>query len=686
MREGVRFTGLMGMVLTSALVAVSSADETYHLAPISILGREQDTSLQPGSVDVVTPADILQIQPRSTEDVLRRVAGIYIKPEEESAVVANIGVRGLPAGDYKTLILEDGVPVQPGIFVGNARYYNPRIQRMDGVEVLKGAASLRYGPNTIGGVINYLSKTPADGVSVSGRVGSWNTREATIEAGASVFDGSSRVGAIATHARSDGFMDKGYEMTDIMVKSGTAIGEDHYLGLKFLYYENEANISYRGLFPEAYAAGAKFNPAPDDTFLTDRLALDLNHEWQIHPDVTLQTLAYWSATTRDYWRYGLVPGQQTTLNADGLRVWNYSDQVQGNNRAFSRVGLDTRLTVAHGAFGVDSESELGVRVMQEDMEDKTVRANRAAPRDPVGAPQRDRVDSADSLAVFAQNRFDFTERFAVTAGLRMEAYEQKRDDRRTAAAADTFSNTEFMPGIGATYQVSPVAQVFGSVYRAFAPPLVGSVVGVDDPPTDAETSVNVELGVRGHADRIRYEITAFQMDFANQVDPGVSGIRNPNEGSALIQGVEGTLGYEVGHGVRVGGNVTYIPTAEYGEDRPGEALKGNRLPDSAEWTGNLSLGYQQGRLQTALLFNYVGATYGNGMNNREFTTETSDTWGGRIPSYYTLDLTGQFAILQDLSVFGAVKNLTDERYVSGLRQGIYVGPERSYELGAKYTF
>jgi len=55
------------------------------------------------------------------------------------------------------------VPVAPGLFVGNGRYYNPRIQRMDEIEVLKGAAALRYGPNTIGGVINYKTKDPSDG-------------------------------------------------------------------------------------------------------------------------------------------------------------------------------------------------------------------------------------------------------------------------------------------------------------------------------------------------------------------------------------------------------------------------------------------------------------------------------------------------------------------------------------------
>lgn len=107
---------------------------------------------------------------------------------------------------------------------------------MAGVEILKGAASLRYGPNTIGGVINYLTKTPDDGVSVSGRLGSWNTREATIEAGASSSDGAARIGVIATRARSDGFMDRGYDMTDIMVKGSATLGDDHHLGVKLSYH------------------------------------------------------------------------------------------------------------------------------------------------------------------------------------------------------------------------------------------------------------------------------------------------------------------------------------------------------------------------------------------------------------------------------------------------------------------
>ncbi|MBU2112496.1 MAG: TonB-dependent receptor plug domain-containing protein, partial [Gammaproteobacteria bacterium] len=99
---------------------------------------------QTGSVVVIDRAQIEQIQPLSTEDILRRIPGINIKSEEETSVVSNFGMRGLSASESKSLMLEDGVPVAPGLFIGNDHYFNPRIQRVEQVEVLKGSASLRY--------------------------------------------------------------------------------------------------------------------------------------------------------------------------------------------------------------------------------------------------------------------------------------------------------------------------------------------------------------------------------------------------------------------------------------------------------------------------------------------------------------------------------------------------------------
>ena len=646
-----------------------------------IVGGEEAITQQPGSVSIVTSEQLERSQPLSTEDALRGVPGVHIKGEEETGVVANIGIRGLNAADYKTLILEDGVPIAPGLFVGNGRYYNPRIQRMDEIEVLKGAAALRYGPNTIGGVINYKTKDPIDGFSVSGRVGTHNYRETTIEAGGKTKSGDATAGILYTRADSDGFQDKDFDMQDLMAKAGMALGDNQWLGAKFTYYENDANISYRGHFLVEYNAGAEYNPAPDDYFLTERKSLDLNHMWDIRPGMSLNSVLYWSEVSRDYWRFAVDNAASTAAGR-----WVYTDNVDGNNRSFDRIGLDSRLTVANTLLGVHGEAEIGVRVMQEEMLDQRVRATRATPRS--GPIDTDRIDTANSYALFAQNRFDVTDRLSITPGLRIEHYEQEREDRRNAANDGESSNTEFLPGIGATYQVNPAAQLYGSVYKAFSPPLNSQsiVTGVDQQ-LDAEHSINVEFGLRGRRGRLGYELTAFQMDFDNQITPAISGgLANANAGSTLHRGLEAAMNYHWSNGLRLGGNLTWIPVSDYREDRGGGIDDGNRLPYSPELLANVSVGYASGPLDVELSWQYVDEQYGSGDNSVPIAGSGNAIWSGLIPSYNVTDLTGSYAVNKQFKVFAAVKNLTDERYIAGLRQGIYAGPERALEIGAKYTF
>ncbi len=649
-----------------------------------VAGDEDAVTQQPGSVSIVGPADLERIQPLSTEDALRAVPGIHIKGEEESAVVANIGIRGLSAADYKSLILEDGVPVAPGLFVGNQRYYNPRIQRMEEIEVLKGAAALRYGPNTIGGVINYKTKEPIDGVAVAGRVGSHNYQETTVEAGGKSPSGEAKAGLFYTRAKSDGFQGKGFDMEDLMLKGGMALGSNQWIGVKFTHHENDANISYRGLFPGEYAAGAAYNPAPDDWFLTARKSLDINHQWDISPDMTLNTLLYWSEMNRDYWRFSV---DNAASNAAGR--WVYTDALAGNNRAFERVGLDSRLAVNHKGFGINSKAEIGIRVMKEEMVDQNISATRASPRS--GTLTQDRVDSATGYALFGENRFDVTEKLSITPGLRIEHYEQKREDLRNGANNGKSANTEYLPGIGATYWVSPGAQLYGSVYKAFSPPLNSQsiVTGVDQQ-LDAESSINIEAGVRGKTGRLRYELTVFQMDFDNQITPAISGgLANANAGSTLHRGMEAAFGYGWDNGFSLDANLTWIPTADYREDRVADGIKsGNRLPYAPELLANVTLAYASGPLKVALSGRYVDAQYGHGDNSSPIVKPAgaNDVWKGKLPSYHTLDLTGSYDVGRQLKLSAAIKNLTDERYIAGLRQGIYAGPERSFELGARYSF
>lgn len=659
-----------------------------------VAAREDGVRVIPGAVTVVDREELDRIQPMSTEAALRGVAGVSIKPEEETAIVVNVGVRGLSAADFKSLTLEDGVPIAPGLFVGNGRYYNPRIQRMDSIEVLKGAAALRYGPSTIGGVINYRTRDPEPGVRLALRAGSHDYREATLEAGADSEDARATAGLFYTDARSDGFQGKGFDMQDVMIKAGAYLGDTQRFGIKLMHYKNDANISYRGVFLDAFQNRVRDNPAPDDYFLTARTAIDLNHEIDLSPRSRLNTLVYWSQVHRDYWRFNTV-SSAPTRQVDGITVWNYADTLNGNNRAFDRAGLDSRLFVEHQTFGTHGEAEFGLRLMRESMDDQTVAATRATPR--TGTLSTDRVDTANSLALFAQNRFILSDALSITPGLRIERYTQERLDLRRAESAGNrarTSNTEFLPGAGFTYQLSPELQWFGGIYRAFSPALNGdSLSGLRDQQLNAERSTNLEIGLRGNSGSWRYEATAFRMDFSNQIIPANSNsdFQVTNGGKTLHQGLEMAFGYDFGNGFQVDANTTWIPDARFVGDRlsatgsvttPG----GNRVTYTPEWIANLTLSYQNGPLQTALIAHHSGDQYTDTANTVALRQNTSGFFTGQVEAYTLLDLTASYEFSPGFRIFGNVKNLTDRNYIASLRQGIYVGPSRSIEVGAELRF
>ncbi len=656
---------------------VPSQDQPVALPAIEVVGRSPDAVLrQTGTVQIVTREVMESLQPISTEDALRRLPGINTKTEEETAIVSNIGLRGLAASEAKSLLLEDGVPVAPGLMIGNDRYFNPRIQRIESIEVLKGSSSLRFGPSTIGGVVNFLTKTPAEGLLLSARTGSYDTRELMVEAGVRSAGGQAYGGIVATHARGDGFMEKGYAMNDVMAKAGLSIGDRHRLGLKLSWYENDANISYRGLLLDEYRAGATYNPAPDDWYLTDRTAVDLNHHFEISPGATLTSVVYWSNLTRDYWRYSVDTGASNDVGR-----WVYTDAVTGNNRAFDRYGVDVRLKLAHALFGLESSAELGMRGFHEASDDRRIRADRA--HDRTGPNDRHIVDSANNLALHLHNRVRLNDRLAVTPGVRVESYEQKRrvltNDNETAST----SNTELLPGIGTTYWLAESAQLYGGVYRAFSPATNGVALdGMTDQKLEAERSTNFEVGVRGTRGVLEYELALFRMDFQNQVVTGNSdpNLSQSNAGATLHQGAELALGYRLTDGLTLSGNVTWVPVSRF-ETGPNE---GNRIPYSPRVLANMSLDVRHGPLRASLLAHHSGAQFGDETNLREIPTDAAGgIWGGLMPAHTLLDLTAQWQATSSFSVFGALKNLTDERYITGLRQGIYVGPGRSFEVGVR---
>jgi Fe(3+) dicitrate transport protein len=612
-----------------------------------------------------------------------------VREEEGYGFIPNIGMRGLnPNRSQKLLVLEDGVPVAPGLFLANESYYSPRIERMESIEVLKGAAGLRYGPTTIGGVINYQTKDPEQGTKLTAKGGSHGYRSIGLDAGGTAPSGDAIGGISLVKAEGDGFRHNGFDMTDLVVKGGMAIGEEQWIGAKFTYYDNEVNTSYVGLRPNEYLSDPTKNPAPDDYFLTDRTSFDINHELQINDDLRLNTLVYWSLLNRDYWRRDIA-----ARTVDGTRFVPCDGSaycMSGRNRAFEMAGIDSRLHVDHGSFGIKNEAEIGVRVHSDQLNNLTVRS-KTNPDARSGELTGDDTQKAQGLALYAQNRFMFSDAVAVTPGLRVESYEQSRKNELSGVEGES-ENTEVMPGIGATWQVVPQAQLFAGAFKGFSPAMVATAIsaGGVDQELEAERSTNFEIGVRGAVGRATYEATAFHMDFDNQIVPqsesGGVGATVTNAGETLHQGLEAALGYEIGRGLRVDANATWVPTAKFNSTKivGGIDRDGNRLPYAPELTATLAVGYAVGGLRTSLGAYHVSSQFVDPENT---VLQSADGRRGEIPAYTTLDFSARYAFDKQLSVFGTVRNLTDKQYIASRNpDGIFPGAERNFEIGASYSF
>ena len=684
-----RLTPVAAVVWAICCAPVFAQQTADKILPrIEVIGEgETAISKQTGSVAVITKEAISLAQPLSAQDALKIVPGITVREEEGYGFIPNIGLRGLnPNRSQKLLVLEDGVPVAPSLFISNESYYSPRIERMEGIEVLKGAAGLRYGPTTIGGVINYQTKKPEDGVVVTGKVGSHGYQLLGLDAGGRSASGDAVGGISLVTSEGDGFRNNGFKMNDVVVKGGMALGDRQYLSAKFTHYSNDVNTSYVGLRPNEYRDTPTKNPATSDYFLSERNSVDINHEIELNANAKIKTLMYWSQLQRDYWRRPVDSrsANGTEFEACG-QVGTYC--MVGAARRFDMAGVDSRLFLNHNTWGLLNETELGVRVHTESRRNKTLSSTTDA-NARTGTLTADQDSKANSFALYGQNRFVVNDRLAITPGLRIESYTQEDKNLLTSVAGKT-NNTEFVPGVGATWQLTPQAQLFTGVFRGFSPAMLSqSIIGGVDQRLDAERSVNIEVGVRGKLENGHYELTAFQMDFSNQIvnQAASSGVTQTNAGQTLNQGLEGLLMMELGQGWSSDANFTYLPTANYNSNRTGSTdnVYGNRLPYAPELTTNLGLAYKRDALTTRLSGSYVSSQFSDAVNT---VTEDSSGRYGRIPSYVVVNLSARYQLNPKTSLFAAVRNLGDKKYIASRNpDGIFPGAVRNFEVGMSYKF
>ncbi|MDG5815683.1 TonB-dependent receptor [Chitinispirillales bacterium ANBcel5] len=676
-----------------------------QLPQIDVVGEKEDESEKiTGSYETVEQETLEKTKPLSTQDALRQVTGINVVETDGHGFYPRIGIRGLnPDMSKKVLLLEDGAPVQLGPFIDPAAYYNPPIERMERIEVLKGSSSLRYGPSTIGGAINYVTRKPKPGRNALFSLSAGNNDYLSLLGEYGDMWGNSLGSISVLHKRGGGFREMPFRLTDVLLKWGTGLGEDHYLGIKGTFYDHVSNHTYLGLTEREFEENHLLNRAQNDDMFVRRYSVDLNHEYVIADNLIWNTLFYWNNATRDWWREDFAFSSLDTVDAYGASVEagnNFMrNSVGGRLREFNVMGIDSRVELEYQLLGMENSASFGFRPHFEWMENRRVNNQESATARDGDLAQHDKR-RVKALAFYGLNRVDLGNSFTLTPGLRVEYYNYNRNILRWGdTRVDTekvHSNTVLIPGGGFVYRAMPQAHIFGGVHRGFAPPRVADAIdnsGVDVE-LDAERSINYELGVRGTVGGLQYELAGFRYDFDNQIvqasEAGGAAAGNyTNAGKTLNQGIEAGIKVNPLDPLSIDVNYTWISVAEFTTtllNNSGDTVyhEGNRLPYSPNHLANLRLGYYLGPVHLGVTYSYVGKQYSDFANTEEGSPNGRS---GALPAYSLLNADITWNINNSVDVYGNVKNILDEKYISSRApRGIFPGLSRTIRMGTKVAF
>ena len=735
-RPGLPWLSRLGLVAAAGCADVApvwAQEERISALPAVNLTATLPTRLEavPGSSTVVTERQLPAERPYSIREALQGVPGLHVVGEDAFGLNLNIGIRGLdPRRTSRTLLLEDGMPIHLAPYSDPSAHYATPLERIQRIEVIKGSGQIVHGPQTVGGVINFVTREVPTRFAASGELTVGNRRFGRVAA--SVGSGSERGGWRVEAAQRQGRGSReghDHRLRDVAVKGRVQLGASQSLGIKLGHTTEDSSFGEAGIDQARFDADPTVNPFRNDVFELRRSAVQVVHRAELTPAAQLSTQVYWSRTERASYRQldaisedGELEtlrrrvGPSGTPNIPGcpadidFTVPNGFEQfagVCGNNqrpRSYQLRGIEPRLSLRFDGFGWRHELIAGVRVHDEDIRRR--RFNGATPTAREGSPgsllRDDFQIRTRAVAAYVQNTV-IGGNWSITPGVRYESYQQTngvtRLDFAPFVASVTQRNRELLPGLGLTYFGLPGTTVFAGVHRGIAPPRPDVNLTPADPDyrrVDPELSTNLELGLRSSGGRgLAWEATLFRIDFENQIVPGAA-VGSPqtyaNAGKTLNQGLELAGRADFGRRAGLADNpylglsLTHLGTARFDSDldSDGTNVRGKRLPYAPKQLFSLSAGYESAAgWDVRIGLTRVSSQYTDAVNT---VAASADGQSGVIPAYTLVNASVNLRLRpHGLTVYLAATNLGDKRYLVGRVNGAQVGAPRQIQAGLRWA-
>jgi Fe(3+) dicitrate transport protein len=726
--------------------SVNSAVETFELNNIYITGGKDEVLQQPGSATLIDHIALETFEYTDIHRVLNAVPGVNLQEEDGYGLRPNIGLRGTsPERSKKITIMEDGILSGPAPYAAPAAYYFPNISRMSAVEVFKGPSAIQYGPATVGGAINLVSREiPYDSQSeLDVQYGSDNFQRYNVYQGQQIEDIGYLIEALRVSA--DGFKDldssvgnngddnTGFVRNDFNLKTSWQIRGlfNQFFVLKVGYADEESNETYLGLTRDDFEHDPyrRYSASQLDKMEWDHQQYQFTYILELARS-TITTDVYRNEFDRDWFRlsgfnnndsdFSLVNilGNNTDANYQpyyevltGAASNGESQQLRiGNNgRQFFSQGIQTRFNQDLTLLGFEHALEVGVRIHQDQVKRHHTEQNYntlsggefQAVNGSYKTTARNTNDAL-ALAIYIQDEIHI-DNTVLSLGLRHESIETSKTIYGKITGIKESKNilrqSIFLPGIGVYSQLSEELGVLAGFYKGFTA-ATANAAGETKP----EESTNFELGTRfsgslalgGKAEVIGFlnNYTEFSGNCSfsqGSCDSNVTG-EQTNAGSAQVYGLETSWSKDMFiAGYTLPALLSY--TYSYGEF-------GEQFVDSTGAFGEqgqvIEIGYSIGylpehRLNAQLGFGKndwrVNASVLYQSDMRNVPGEGDIPLGELIEAHTVLDVSASYDVLMNFQLYSAIDNILGEHYAAGVKPfGFRPGKSRSVNVGAKYQF
>ena len=691
--------------ITLGLTQIDSrrnATSSYQPPVSTSVMRTSTPQLENPQAVSVVPAQVLSDQaPRNLDDALNNVSGVT-QGNTLGSTQDTLMKRGF--GDNRDgSIMRDGMPVVQG------RSLNATAER---IEVLKGPASVLYGIQDPGGVINVVSKRPqlqpytaltARGSSFgSGKNGSGGTLDSTGALGNSDEQGQGLAyRMIVDHEDEDYWRNFGVHRETLIAPSLAWFGDDTQLLAAYEHreflspFDRGTAIDPRTNRPLDIPAGRRLDePFNSMEGRSDLYRVEVDHgsddDWKAHLGFSYNRETYDASQVRVT---AVDPVDGTlTRSMDGTGNALSVDRFT----TLSLAGTTDLAGMQHElVFGVDDEYRKIYRGELIRQKSRTTFSyadpvyGQEVEGTQVSAPDSNQKDILRTDSLFFQDSVHLNDRWIFVAGARYEMFDQQAGKGTPFTRNTDLNGEKWIPRAGLVYRYNDELSLYGSYTESFKPNSSiatladNTVLGSDTPP---ERAKSWELGAKWEVDnRISATLALFDIRKRN--------VLVANFDSQTTQTVYTTAGEVHSRGMEldVSGELSdrwsliggYAFTDAWVVDDP--TLKGNRLQNVPRHSGSLSAVYDFGqvlgsdRLRAGAGAHWVSKRAGNPDNDFDLPGYTvADAF-----ATYETSLDGQKVKFQ-LNV----KNLFDRTYYSSAvsRYFVSMGDARQVILATTLEF